>query len=357
MALEAVKKASGAKKIFFGSILVLACNFIYIGNSYIVAWAQLKASEITLVKGILQLLIFGAANLFTKKEKNNNNKEAESGSKSNRFHLLVLLCILGFTTATASFAVLTAIPLMPIGDVIVICFTAPVFSVFLDRIVLHKPLSFLSIFLCLFIVVGDILVVQPPFLFNKDSSNLKEEKALTEKHGELYFTGVALCFYTALSSAIANVVSTQCFKKSITTSNIMMVIGSSFFLLSIISTIFLPNRLITNPQIIPLKEALFLPVSAFMVMTGFWLMTLAISITGQPTLVTMLRSTEILISIVTESLWWGQMPGFLSIVGSLLVTFCVLGMAAKEDIEKMVERRRNNQKSNLVSKEDIIEPV
>merc|ERR1711872_246156 len=354
MALEAVKKTSGAKKIILGSILVLVCNFIYIGNSYIVAWAQLKASEITLVKGLLQLFIFGTANLCTKKEKNNNDKEAESGSKSNRLHLMVLLCILGFTTATASFAVLTAIPLMPIGDVIVICFTAPVFSVFLDRIVLHKPLSFLSIFLCLFIVVGDILVVQPPFLFYQEPANLKEEKSLTEKHGELYFTGVALCLYTALSSAVANVVSTQCFKKNITTSDIMMVIGSSFFLLSIISTIFLPNRLVSNPQIIPLKEALFLPVSAIMVMTGFWMMTLAISITGQPTLVTMLRSTEILISIVTESLWWGQMPGFVSIIGSLLVTICVLGMAAKEDIEKMVERWRANFPSTLGAKDDLI---
>ena len=79
MALEAVKKASAAQKVFFGSILVLVCNFIYIGNSYIVAWAQLKASEITLVKGLLQLFIFGAANLFTKKKNNNNDKEAESG--------------------------------------------------------------------------------------------------------------------------------------------------------------------------------------------------------------------------------------------------------------------------------------
>ena len=171
---------------------------------------------------------------------------------------------------------------MPIGDVIVICFTAPAFSVFLDRIVLHKPLSFLSIFLCLFIIVGDILVVQPPFLFYQESANLKEEEALTEKHGEHYFTGVALCFYTAFASAVANVVSTQCFKKNITSSNMMMVIGLSFILLSLITAIFLPNRIITNPLVIPLQEALFLPVSGTMVMLAFWLMTLAISITGQP---------------------------------------------------------------------------
>ena len=77
--MEVVKNESGGIKIFFGSILLLVCNFMYIGNKYIVVWAQLKASEISLVKGILQLLIFGAVNLFTKKEKNNNDKEAESG--------------------------------------------------------------------------------------------------------------------------------------------------------------------------------------------------------------------------------------------------------------------------------------
>ena len=174
---------------------------------------------------------------------------------------------------------------------------------------------------------------------------------------QLYFTRVGLCFYTALASSVANVVSTQCYKMNVTPSQIMLVRGFSLFLLSLISTFFLPNRLLLNPQDIPLREALFLPVCAVMVMMASWMMTLAIDITRQPTLVTVLRSTEILISIITESLWWGKIPNTLSILGSQLVTLCVFGLIIKEDLERMAKYFNDKLKSCFASKMDSVEPA
>ena len=52
----------------------------------------------------------------------------------------------------------------------------------------------------------------------------------------------------------------------------------------------------------------------------------------------MLRSTEILISLATEAVWWQQPPGTLSLVGSLLVTACVLSMGAHDKIIDAVKR-------------------
>ena len=43
-----------------GSVLILISNLVYIGHSYLVAWTQLQAPEIAFVRGIFQIVIFGA---------------------------------------------------------------------------------------------------------------------------------------------------------------------------------------------------------------------------------------------------------------------------------------------------------
>ena len=227
---------------------------------------------------------------------------------------------------------------MPIGDLIVICFTAPVFSVLLDRIVLKRSFTLLSICLCFLIVIGDVLVIQPPFIFPKVESEpnathdtqLSEESMSVEKHGEHYFLGVALCLYTAAAISVANVVGAKCNKMDISTSKLMLVSGCSSLILSLVSTVFLPNRVLSDPQSLTTEAAVLLPVSATITMLAYWTITLAISITSNPTLIAILRSTEILISLVTESVWWNQLPGTLSLLGALLVSACVLAMSAHD---------------------------
>ena len=249
-----------------------------------------------------------------------------------------MLSVYGFTASTASFACLAAIPFMPIGDLIVICFTSPVFSVFLDRVVLKRSFTILSVCLCLLIVIGDVLVIQPPFIFPAEYSEhnathdtqISEESRSVEKHGEHYFLGVALCLYTAAAISVANVVGAKCNKMDISTSKLMLVSGCSSLILSLVSTVFLPNRVLSDPQSLTTEAAVLLPVSATITMLAYWTITLAISITSNPTLIAILRSTEILISLVTESVWWNQLPGTLSLLGALLVSACVLAMSAHD---------------------------
>ena len=42
------------------AVLILISNLVYIGNNYLVAWTQLQAPEIALVRGTLQIVVFGA---------------------------------------------------------------------------------------------------------------------------------------------------------------------------------------------------------------------------------------------------------------------------------------------------------
>ena len=261
-----------------------------------------------------------------------------SEQKPSQYVLYAQLVAYGVAVSTMSFSCLAAIPLMPIGDIIVICFASPVFSVFLDRIVLKRLLTILSVSLCFLIVLGDVLVVQPPFIFgeedtkNETSSNVKMEEASQKKRGQYYYVGVGLCVYAAAAAAMSNVLGAKCNQKNISSAQLMLVSGISSFLLSLICAPFLPNRLLTSPQSLSLKAAILLPVSACITIVAYWTITLAISITQHPTLISMLRSTEILISLVTEALWWKELPGTISLLGSLLVAACVLTMAAHDKI-------------------------
>eukprot|EP00091_Calanus_sinicus_P015553 TRINITY_DN33928_c0_g1_i1.p1 TRINITY_DN33928_c0_g1~~TRINITY_DN33928_c0_g1_i1.p1 ORF type:complete len:114 (+),score=12.18 TRINITY_DN33928_c0_g1_i1:147-488(+) len=101
------------KKLLQGSVLILISNLLYIGNNYLVAWTHLKATEVTVVRGGLQFLVFGLLLCKSHIE----DTPPDSGQKSNRLHLYILIGIFGFTTSTASFACLAAIEFMPIGDI------------------------------------------------------------------------------------------------------------------------------------------------------------------------------------------------------------------------------------------------
>ena len=56
--------------------LILISNIIYILNNYTVTWFRLNASEVTLVRGILQVIIFGFA-ILVRNRKLGNLKDAE----------------------------------------------------------------------------------------------------------------------------------------------------------------------------------------------------------------------------------------------------------------------------------------
>jgi len=123
--------------------------------------------------------------------------------------LYVQIILFGFTVSTMSFASLAAIPFMPIGDLIVICFVSPVFSVFLDWIVLKRSLNLLSVSLCFLIILGNLMVVQPPIIFpGKDSEKevMENSEVITDisqkKHGQYYYVGVVLYLYSSSRGSI-----------------------------------------------------------------------------------------------------------------------------------------------------------
>ena len=148
-------------------------------------WIQLGAGEVALVEGVLQVgydwwraghlttvlpsdwllqvLVFSALLAMQRRR-----RLVEAGDRDEVYSGLLappplapahtaelrkwgLVSLRGLLTASMSFVCVVAVRLMPIGDLIVLAFTSPVFSVVMDAVFLQRRLTLLSVTLCLLI--------------------------------------------------------------------------------------------------------------------------------------------------------------------------------------------------------------
>ena len=122
-----------------------------------VKWTELGAGEVTLVEGALQILVFSAillvARLRRQAEDEDGGCEAAAAAPTTKLRLRkwALVALRGFLIASMSYACILAVGLMPIGDLIVLAFLSPVFSVVMDAVFLKRRLTLLSVFLCVLI--------------------------------------------------------------------------------------------------------------------------------------------------------------------------------------------------------------
>jgi len=67
-------------------VLILISNIIYISNNYIVAWTGLEATEVALVRGSLQVLVFGLIICWkeTRRKESNDPEEGEVEAKERK---------------------------------------------------------------------------------------------------------------------------------------------------------------------------------------------------------------------------------------------------------------------------------
>ena len=181
-------------------------------------------------------------------------------------------------------------------------------------------------------------------------------------HSFKYWIGVSLVLYAGLAAALANVVQVILIKEksNITTSH-HVIIGGRMKILTIflsfrmihspgIWSVFIslvtiplsPNRLVTAPlSLSPLSWAMLF-LTGSLTLLAFWWLVLSVSLLRAPTLVQMLRSTEICLTLVTEAVVTASAPAPSSALGSLLVMACVGLMAAHDNIIKTLKRLRSH---------------
>jgi len=348
------------KSLLLGITLVFISNIAYLGNNYVIKWGELQATEISMVRGAAQIVMFGV--LFIREKKCSTTTKSFKPTPT----IIVQLMFFGFLMATLTFACLAAIPLMPIGDLIVLCFTSPAFTVFISRIMIKTRITILNIFLSFTMIVGSILVVQPPFIFGDDTRQMEVMPEMNNSDiielpspiiaGEVsinqtlrfdeeylpvsiestgkdinYYIGVGLCVFAALNASIVCILSTKLSSIGVSNNLLMVSAGAFEFILSFAFLPLLTNRIISGISL-GQKSGLMLPLSVGLTTIAFWFITLSLDKTRDPTLINMLRASEIILSFITESIYHQKLPEYLSLIGSMLVLVCVLLMPVHDKI-------------------------
>ena len=148
-----------------GVVFVLLVNIIYVSQNYVVKTVRLGAGEVSLVRGLLQILVFSIIMMLTRYKQRKHvydHEKLETGDTLLRqkqetitlvegWRTWLLASLRGFLTASMSFCCVMAVPLMPIGDLVVIAFISPVFSLMLECLILKRPLTILAVILCILI--------------------------------------------------------------------------------------------------------------------------------------------------------------------------------------------------------------
>ena len=198
------------------------------------------------------------------------------------------------------------------------------------------------------------MVVQPAVIFGKSFEQTKNNSVNNhtslldsdnvdpvdvDRQSWQYMIGVCLCVYTAGALSLTNIIQvpvTNGVDVDLNSNHLLLMTGTlrteskeiNFLLnflgfcgvlLSMVTSAFIPNPLLSSPSTVSLFSLAMLLVSGTITLLAAWSKVLAVSLTQLPTLVTMMRSTEICISMVTESVYWGHLPNTLSSIGSLLV--------------------------------------
>ena len=73
----------------------------------------------------------------------------EAGKKNLSIKQWILVNLYGMFSSSMGYSAVLAVSMMPIGDLIVITYSAPIFSVILDTLILKRPLTILTVILCI----------------------------------------------------------------------------------------------------------------------------------------------------------------------------------------------------------------
>ena len=264
-----------------------------------------------------------------------------------------MTALIGFGTVASIYTV----RLMPLTDAAVIRYTFPIFAILTARFLLGVRINLFKLIFACGIFIGVGMVVKPASLlklWNQENNlTLSEnqtalQQSIQENDTELgmeFLFGVTVAFVGACALGSFTVFAKRLYKALkmnhiILSHGLGLLITTPVFLLTGVQ-----NRFIANPNVLDITEAwpLALVTALFIAKANCMAYGLEIS---SPVLVSAVRSMEIVMVLLFETLYFQNAVDAWSIAGSITVLLCVLAISlldyivAKAQPEVQVERVR-----------------
>ena len=233
---------------------------------------------------------------------------------------------------------------MPFGDAMTIIFTAPIFAMILAKVFLKEPCSIYKSLCLISLILGVMLVLQPPFMFSQ--SNRKTDFGIVKtKRGVEYYYGAASGFGSAIGSALHYVSVGRIFRNSTSNSALLLAFyGGWGGLLVILPAAYVDER-----------QSVF-STNAVNIMPITWLLLFAVATLGligdvaetlsikkiQPVYASFVGVSEIVLAYISQVSIFHTVPSLYGIIGSIIVITSVFTLPfeviVSEKFRKLVQK-------------------
>jgi len=212
-----------------------------------------------------------------------------------------------------------------------------------------ERLSILRLTLGACIFVGVTLVCRPPFIFptqshqmllNENETDLIEAtniESLNLPHDQKYWTGAGFAIGCVLTGTYHNVIVPLC--KDVKSPILVLWVGIAAIIVSSIAAQFDPKALIATGRISEMSREMWLIIFGLALsgMMAYICLTRALQLVS-PTLVSSLRSLEILFAYGVESILFNSLPSATTFIGAALVVIAVTFITLEEHLTLLINR-------------------
>ena len=313
----------------FGLALAFVSGLIFTANNCVIQTFNLDYAENMLVRSTVQTIIFG---LICIVKRNSIWPKCERKIQC----LMIFQGVLGSVVMICAFSCML---LMPLGDALTLLFTEPFSTMFMAAMFLGHRLRLFKISLGLFLLIGVVLVIQPPFIFPNYEDAIQDYFVKAQFHTlfvlprgtsrlevsyrtKLYYIGVIIALSAALAKGVLNICVNKCSK--IKSTVLMWWTGFGGIIVSLIAFTFDKDARMLSTEIfqVTYTEWLLLFGLAISGLIGYFCMTKSLQMID-PTCVAFVRSLEIIFGYIVQITILGQIPSILSLSGAIIVFIAV----------------------------------
>ena len=312
---ELKETSRNVKQDVIGCILAFISGVIFTVNNVIIQVRKLDFTDIVLVRSILQILLIGGLcyfknlSLYPKPEKNSTRTK-------------IVMIVQGFLGGLMIIMSFGCVSLMPLGDASTLLFSSPIFTMILACLCLNHGLVPIRVLFIILLMTGTILVVQPPFIFGEETSNSTE-----------YYIGAILGISTAFVDGLVNISINFCTEINPLVLLWWSGIGGLFVSLVAFTFDSKARILTTTVTMISYGDWMAYVGMAIIGLLAYFCMTKSLQMID-PTVVSFIRSLEIVLAFLVQILVMNQIPNYLAVIGALLVLVSVGSIAIQDFLSK-----------------------
>ena len=323
-------------------MLAILSGILFTANNFIINQFHVVVSDAVLVRCIIVISI------YTLIIYSNGDKILPQNQKKKLFTLaqgivalarsLVIQGLIkhypGLAGAINFITSLASVSFMPVPDALCIIFACPIVTMVLSVIILGDKLNVLKCISGILLLLGVVLVCQPPFLFNQLQDGVV--------HDNLYYIGVSLAVTACCTGGLLDVLVARC--EGVSTPvlvNWSAILGLG---IAVLYSQLQSASSILSADIIKIGWADWLILIGLAVsgLLAFTSRTQAIKFIA-PSLVTSLRTLELVLAFGVQSLITGESPAFLPCIGGGLILGGILLLTFQGKIYEVIRQSQHCQ--------------